>query len=372
MRRALILFSALLIVGGCARSVGTPSTTPVASVATSPREPSPVPTDTSTASPTTEPVHRVALREGDDVPYLLARRGAGFIAMGDHHFWVSGDGLAWDAGETSGLNGGVSRLVERGDGSLLAFGYASDPDEFRAWTSRDGRSWQMTDVGLPPEFVFIDIARGERGYALVLRALLDGASPEQIWFSSDAIEWELVYGTTDDESLAAVGAGPEGFVAVGQHAFRTVSPPQAFVLASADGRQWITAPDSAVLTAGRGFWSVVPLHGDWVTSAYSLGTKLPILWSPNGLDWEERTSFPIEPVDVGVIAYLASNGSRLFAALADGGGRPVQSNLLTSLDGISWTQTEIPFLARIGWRNTASAGGVDVFLVDGTVYLYRD
>ena len=314
-------------------------------------------------------MHRVALRLEDDVPYLLARRGAGFIAIGDHHFWVSGDGLAWDADETLGLDSVVSRLVERGDGSLLAFGYAPGPDAFRTWISRDGRSWQLTDLGLPPAFVFIDIARGERGYALVLRALLDDASPEQIWFSSDALEWELVYGTTDDESLAAVGAGPEGFVAVGQHGFRTGPSSRAFALASADGRQWITAADGAVLAGAGSLWSVVPLHGDWVTSPLMVGTELPILWSPSGLDWEERTSLPIEHVDMGVIAYLMSNGSRLFAAVANGGGQPVRSNLLTSLDGISWTQTEIPFVLN-RW-NMASAGGVDLFLVDGTVYLHR-
>ena len=47
-----------------------------------------------------------------------------------------------------------------------------------------------------------------------------------------------------------------------------------------------------------------------------------MMWSPNGLDWEVRTSLPIEEVDMGVIAYLMSNGSRLFAALANGGGQP--------------------------------------------------
>jgi hypothetical protein len=101
---------------------------------------------------------------------------------------------------------------------------------------------------------------------------------------------------------------------------------------------------------------------------------LPILWSPNGLDWEERASLPIEREDVGVIASLMGNGSRLYAALADGGGRPASSVLLTSLDAIAWSPTEIPFAPSgisVRW-NFATAGGVDVFLVDGTVHIYRD
>ncbi len=40
-------------------------------------------------------------------------------------------------------------------------------------------------------------------------------------------------------------------------------------------------------------WSVVPLHGDWVTSPATVGTELPVLWSPDGLDWEERASLPV-------------------------------------------------------------------------------
>ncbi len=203
---------------------------------------------------------------------------------------------------------------------------------------------------------------------MVGRALRDDASPEQLWFSNDTVNWELVYGTSDDESLNTVGAGPEGFVAVGQHGFRT-GPPRAFALASADGRQWITAPEDAVLTEAGSLWSVVPLHGDWLTSSLTVGTELPVLWSPNGLAWEQRTSLPIEHVDEGVIGYLMSNGARLFVAVAGGGGQPVESHLLTSLDGATWSETEIPIVAD-RW-SFASAGGVDVFVVDGTVYWRR-
>jgi hypothetical protein len=118
----------------------------------------------------------------------------------------------------------------------------------------------------------------------------------------------------------------------------------------------------------------VPLYGDWVTSPATVGTELPILWTQNGLDWEERASLPVEREDVGVIASLMSNGSRLYAAVADGGGRPVSSVLLTSLDATALSPTEIPFAASeisVRW-NFATAGDVDVFLVDGRVHMHRD
>jgi hypothetical protein len=372
MRRALVIIAALAVVAGCARTAespqetGSPSTTPIASATVSLGEPSP---PIATETPSEQPEHPIVLGAGDDAPHLLARRGTGFIALGGNHVWVSEDGLAWDSSETSGLDGGVVRVVERGDETLLAFGYAlGRSTAFRAWTSTNGRNWQSTDLGMPRALIFLDIARGERGYVLVARALRSGASPEQLWFSNDAVKWELVYSTSDDESIAAAAAGPEGFVAVGQHGFRT-GPPQGFVLASADGREWIRAAAGAVLVGAGSLWSVVPLHGDWVTSPLAVGAELPILWSPNGLDWEERASLPIELSDVGVLASLMSNGSRLFAAVADGGGRPLKSNLLTSLDGIAWSQTEVPLTDR---RLFASSGGVDLFLVGDAVHIYRE
>lgn len=98
--------------------------------------------------------------------------------------------------------------------------------------------------------------------------------------------------------------------------------------------------------------------------------KLPLADDPTG----QLDSLPVEREDVGVIASLMSNGSRLYGAVADGGGRPVSSVLLTSLDATAWSPTDIPFAASgisVRW-NFATAGGVDVFLVDGRVHMHRD
>jgi hypothetical protein len=374
--RSLVLGIAVVLAacGGAAVSAtpdASPTTPPAAPSVPAMVSASVVPSTTPTEAPTARAAPPVVLSVDGDAPQFVASRGSGFLALGAEHVWVSEDGVAWDVSEASLPDGVIVRLVERGDGTFLAFGYAGDgqaTDSFRTWTSDDGRAWQATDGGLPQDFIFLDIGRGERGYVLVGRAILDGTSPEQLWFSPDAITWQLVYGTSDNESLAAVGAGPEGFVAVGQQGFRT-GPSRAFVLATADGQEWLRPAEGGALADSGSLWSVVPLHGDWVTSPATVGTELPILWSPNGLDWEERTSFAIEREDVGVIASLMSNGSRLYAAVADGGGQALSSVLLTSLDASEWSETEIPLTEK--W-NFATAGGVDVFLVDGTVHVQSD
>ena len=373
--RGLVLGFALILTacGGTADSANPGASIAASAASSAPPEASAstAPSATPAPAPTTQPPDPVALGVDGDEPQFIARRGSGFVALGVEHIWFSEDGLAWDVSEASLPDGVVVRLVDRGDGTLLALGYAGDgraPDSFRTWTSADGRIWQAADMGLPPAFIFLDIGRAERGYVLVGRAILADTSPEQLWFSPDADRWELVYSTGDSESLSAVGAGPEGFVAVGQQGFRT-GPSRAFVLASGDGRQWIKAADGGVLADAGSLWSVAPLHGDWITSPLTVGTDLPILWSPNGLDWEARASLPIERQESGVIAYLMGNGSRLFAAVADGGGQAATSGLLTSLDGIAWSETEIPVTDR--WQ-FATAGGVGVFLVDGRVYMHRD
>jgi hypothetical protein len=372
VRIPVSLCVAALVLASCAPAPASSVSASSAPVAVSP---SGTPAVTSSNAPTPAASNAspspmaVALGVEGDAPQFLTSRRTGVFALGVKHAWVSDDGLAWDLSEASLPDGVVVRLIERGDATLLAFGYASGPSgEFRTWTSADGGNWQAADVGLPSAFIFLDIGRGERGYVLVGRAILDGASPEQLWFSPDAINWEPMYSTSDDESLAAIGAGPEGFVAVGQQGFRT-GPPRAFALASADGREWFRAAEGSALATAGSLWSVVPLEGDWVTSPATVGTDLPILWSPNGLDWEDRTSLPIERVDTGVIASLMSNGSRLYAAVADGGGQPVSSVLLTSLDGITWSETEIPHTDR--W-NFAAADGVDVFLVGDTMHTHRE
>jgi hypothetical protein len=314
------------------------------------------------------------LEENGTSPTLITTWNDGFAALGEDLIWTSADGVTWDVAGTTGLDGVAVDFIERLDGSLLAFGYleVQEPDSFRTWASTDGRTWAEVQI-LPGRFVFIDVASGGRGYVLAGRDLSDtgGANPDQLWYSPDALAWELVRDTRTDMMLAAVGAGPEGFVAVGQQGWQSGAP-RGLVVASSDGRSWLEAPaeESALSDAGS-LWAVAAIEGDWVTVPLTTGDELPILWSANGLAWELRASLPVEPVDVGVMASLYSDGHRLFMGITDGGGRSVTAaDLLTSEDGASWIPTGIP---RPTMSNTyAVSGDRTLFLVDGTVYEARD
>lgn len=382
--RLSLALAGVLLLTACGRTaVSTPSMTgsTAGSVAPSATASSSAPSSVSdrpAPSPTerplepSEPASTAELNIDGDTPQFITSRRGGFVALGSEHVWVSEDGQTWDAMDASPPDGTVVRVVEGSHGTLLAFGYVGDlrsGEEFRTWTSSDGREWQAVDLGLPAAFIVLDIGRSARGHVLVGRTLLDDASPEQIWFTSDADYWELAYSTTDNESLSAVGAGPEGFVAVGQQGFRT-GPSRAFVLASADGRQWIKADDAdGVLAEAGSLWSVVPLGGDWVTSPSVAGTALPILWSANGIEWSERASLEVEREEAGVIAYLMSNGTRLFAAVSSGNGEPAFASLLTSTDAVTFTETDLPIITP--WQ-FATASGVDVFLADGILHVHRE
>jgi hypothetical protein len=377
MTRAVPLMMVVILVAACA-PVGDasmsadPTDPPVPSATTS----STVPASLAPSRPVSPSAAASDSPQGDAVGIHLEVNGRpanqitawqdGFAAFGKDLIWTSADGVTWEVAETSGIDGVVVHVVERGDGGLLAFGYLElrESDAFRTWGSEDGVTWQLVDA-LPGEFVFLDVAYGDRGYVLAGRALLDtgGPNPEQLWYSPDALSWELVRDTRTDKVLNAVGAGPEGFVAAGQQGWQS-GEPYGLVVASSDGRNWIEASADDPALAVRGMWTIAPDGGDWFTVPLTVYDELPILWSANGVDWEVRSTMQIEPVDVGVLGTMYSDGSRLFMAVADGGGRVVTSaDLLVSNDGVSWSTTGIPHPA-----DYAVNGGVILFLVDGTVY----
>ena len=309
-------------------------------------------------------------------PTLLTRRGDGFVAIGVDTIWTSPDGIAWHVAATTGIDGVVVDFVERSDGSLLAFGYADgEPiDALLTWSSPDGVTWREADAGLPQSSVFVDIARGDLGYLLAAHALSNdgGPNPYQLWYSPDAVSWELVRDSeVVDEAISAVGAGPQGFVAVGQQGWQS-NDFRAFVVASSDGRNWIDAPaDDGILSEVGSLWTIAPLGGDWLTAPLTVGTEMPVLWSANGLEWKRLTSMPIERSDVGAMLSFFSDGLRIYSDLVDGGGRPLgRSVLWTSVDAVDWTESPIPRAEhQLGFATT---NGVTVFLVDGTVYVHRE
>lgn len=368
--RATLLLAIVLIAAGCGGGLATPTPviSPHAVESTSPRASETAIPTASEGIPSGEAGTPLEV-DGRAATVVTAWRG-GFAALGEDLVWTSADGMQWTAADTTGIDGVVVDVIERGDGLLLAFGYREtrDTDAFRTWASDDGVSWNPVEA-LPGEFVFLDVAHGDRGYLLAGRRLLDtgGPNPEQLWYSEDALSWEVVRDSRSDQMIAAVGAGPEGFVAVGQQGWQS-GEPRALVVASGDGKTWLEAPADDPVSAARGLFTVAALGGDWLSVPLTTGGELPILWSADGLVWEVRSTLEVEPVDVGVLGHLYSDGSRVFLSIVDGGGRTVTSDeLLLSTDAVSWSPTRIP---RPSMSNAfAMNGAVLVFLVDGIAYV---
>lgn len=239
---------------------------------------------------------------------------AGWAAIGQAEagavVWQSADGVAWDEIVPTGLEDGViNHLVAIPDGRLLALGFRDDGSlggVAEAWISSDGRDWQKTDLGIQGLLNAVDIAAGPLGLVIIGRAETNAAGRnEYAWHSEDGLDWARVWEAVDDEILAAVGAGPEGFVMVGQQRYEHGGNPIGVALASADGREWIEAPtDGPVGLAGM--WSVVPTGGDWVATSLG-GADINVLLSPNGLDWTADTAFPGADARQGGIAQLAGD-----------------------------------------------------------------
>jgi hypothetical protein len=244
------------------------------------------------------------------------------------------------------------------DGRVLAFGFFDNGSlggEAAAWISTDGRTWERFDVGIPNLINAVDVASGPLGMVLIGRAETnDAGRNEYAWFSTDGLTWERVWDTTEDQLPAAVGAGPEGFVIVGQQAYERGSP-IGFALASADGRGWVEAPESDVLQLAGPMWSVAPFGSDWMATSMQI-IAVHVIRSANGLDWTFDESFPDEEARQGAVAQVAGDSRFAFV-----GSISVE---LTMLPVMLLTETE-------GWHETASstAGQIAAASMDGVTVL---
>jgi hypothetical protein len=225
---------------------------------------------------------------------------------------------------------------------LLALGFLDDGSlggTAMAWISSDGRLWQPQDIGIPDLLNAVDVAAGPLGLVMIGRAQPNASSRnEYAWYSDNGLNWQRVWETAEDEILAAVGAGPEGFVIVGQQGYEDGGEVLGAVLASADGREWIEAPTDGPVGMG-GIWSVVPIGGNWIATA-SDGDGLHVLHSPNGLDWTIDTALPEPGARQGGISQVAGDG---------------QFALLTSL---IVPRAELPvmlYTGASGWQETAAS-----------------
>ena len=129
--------------------------------------------------------------------------------------------------------------------------------------------------------------QGPRGTVAIAYPLGEGTAA-RLWFSADGSTWEAVQ---DVPFAFDLDAGDEGFVISGT---RGEDDPDAVVMASSDGREWIAAstpPDRA--------GQVAALGGDWFLLTQPRGVHGEeehadaIVWhSANGLEWSQIGSMP--------------------------------------------------------------------------------
>jgi hypothetical protein len=199
----------------------------------------------------------------------------GFVGgRGEPRLWLSQDGRSWsvvrpDLGIAGVELGGVLRLAT-GDvvvvGIVRSGGY---DDAARAWRSSDGRTW--TAINLPSEVVGpdIEVASGPVGHLL--------STGRELWYSTDAENWQLVHTTSEGVELRRPATGDEGFVVP---AVRIGGGGRPILYASGDGMSWYqgTAPTSLL--------GITPWRGDWLGWGYTYDSPTIVVFrSANGLDW---------------------------------------------------------------------------------------
>jgi hypothetical protein len=309
----------------------------------------------------------------------VARSASGFVAVGTHYIqpldasgplpphegriWLSADGRSWTEVTPPDTFADVvlEHVFTTADGALIAIGRISNPDytadEFveplAAWESADGSSWQRVEIGLPADLMVQELARGAGGYMAALRNY--GGGGPQLWLSTNGRRWEQTYTAAADENLTDIKAGDEGFVAVGQRRPGDGADVSTFIIASADGREWIESsspPPDALFVA--------PIGPDWIAigpgpySAYGSDIETPVWSSANGLEWSAIGSYELRHIQLDVdlecrefAANLIGAGPWLVVGTAfsypcSEGGVVGYGSQRISVDGATWEPLPFP------------------------------
>ena len=282
----------------------------------------------STPSPTAEPVagwqEAAVFGAAGTIERAesAARTSDGFVAVGtwygvadmphsgpvpqEGRVWHSADGRSWEDVTPEGTfaDAGLSHVYVAADGTLIALGIlheASEDATPMAWESADGRDWSQTSIGLDGYWRVERLAHGARGYLALIHVAPDifSQAEQGLWFSPDGRSWDLVHSpSVAGERFADVGAGDEGFAALGTRGVTDVYT--VFAIASGDGRQWVEAsapPEGAAVIAAQG--------ADWIAAGTVISGPIgptappredPVWMSANGLEWSEAGSIPLYPV----------------------------------------------------------------------------
>lgn len=268
---------------------------------------------------------------------------------GGQRLWTSDDGLAWERAAVPtefevGVLGRATSLVATPVGEFLLFGNGYSAENMVSpvvMRSADGLSWNSERVDLPSQLYLTRVVAGPKGYLLAGRD--DG--PGGLWHSGDGMAWHSVHALTQTDTtfeiITDIGAGEEGFVAMGISGSLNGGS-QLFALASGDGSTWLRADDPIPATDGHaGVAIVAPVGGDWVIATTARSGSATQFWrSANGLQWEPAGVLEDAPPGNPV---LVSAGGQLFYSPSAGDGPPAlrPGGGWASADGHIWTEVDL-------------------------------
>jgi hypothetical protein len=272
--------------------------------------------------------------------------------------WTSDDGRGWDRADIDLTDRKVSESMSAaarfGDG-LLAVGRLGDEGATDAaiWRA-DGDSWTMTappEMGGKHDQWAFDVAAGPSGVLVAGGESAWGEIRPRLWFSPDGESWRSVDGgpggpldSTGEESIQAISAFGQGFVAVG---WRDLNGEQdGIAWYSADGVSWeqLTAP-SLGGPGRQNVQSVTAVGNTLVAGGFGVdatGQGRPVVWLSNdGRTWGERSAvLPLHDdgrnaaSDMTIRSFsVSADGSEILAA----GGDDWRPHIWHSVDaGASW------------------------------------
>lgn len=215
--------------------------------------------------------------------------------------WTSPDGLTWDAEEIGGEADSSAAGVAVRQGLAVTVGRSGEgPDaDAGVWVSTDGQAWRPVPseaLGGQGRQVANDVAATDEGIVVIGSEVVSDSSVPVVWVSEDGEGWTRTDMPAEEgEFMAAVTAGPAGFVVVGG------GGDDGLAWASADGQEWrrIAAPTFA--GPRTQYLSDVASNANGYTAVgvnAPEGPPSPASWtSTDGINWSEPSgSFP-EPED---------------------------------------------------------------------------
>ena len=255
------------------------------------------------------------------------------------------------------------------DGGYVSVGYSPPAWTPLAWTSTDGLTWRMHEIGAT-EFTFPEaLATGSDGAVVAVGR--SGRLP-MAWTTNDGVAWQAHDVATlgsdgAPERMTTVAAGDVGYVAGG-----SVGPElaerHARFWTSPDGSNWQHVPDDAGTFAGAEVRAITRFVDGFVAVGVLGDAQVQtgaVAWaSSDGLTWERIESPAFEGGRA--VAIVESPAGGLVAV-----GTTVERReavAWTSPDGRAWIRTPSEASRLYGGSGSKGDGFVqmtDVAVVDG-------